>query len=111
MMRFTHPAKGGKLNEMVCPRLTRYLLSFWLRHNRQTAMSRRIDRAHTEYHIILRKLQGCTRAAADGLGVRPVGSIRRAPDHLVGGCANRGIPCQSSVIIEVLGHHFYTRRR
>src|SRR5208282_1535308 len=26
-------------------------LSFWLRHNWQTAMSRRIYRAHTEYHI------------------------------------------------------------
>src|SRR5208337_5197953 len=25
MMRFTHPANGGKLNEMVCPRLTTYL--------------------------------------------------------------------------------------
>src|SRR5450759_3587105 len=43
MMRFTHPANGGKLNEIVCPRGT---LSFWLRHNRQTAMSRRVDRAH-----------------------------------------------------------------
>src|SRR5580698_6470956 len=26
MMRFTHPANGGKLNEMVCPRLTCYLI-------------------------------------------------------------------------------------
>src|SRR6266852_7224898 len=90
MMRFTHPAKGGKLNEMVCPRGT--VLSFRLRHNRQTAMSRSIDRAHTEYHIILRNLQGCTRTAANRLDVFPIGRVRRAPSHLVGGRAGRRFP-------------------
>src|SRR6266478_7744916 len=73
MMRFTHPANGGKLNEMVCPRGT--VLSFGLRHNRQTAMPCRIDRAHTEYHIILRNLQGCTRATANRLDVFPISRV------------------------------------
>ncbi len=50
-------------------------LSLWLGNNRQTAMSRRIDRAHSEYLIILRNAQGCTRAA-DRLDVLPVGGVR-----------------------------------
>src|ERR1700686_2525226 len=95
MMRFTHPANGGKVNEMVCPRGTVFIsssLSFWLRHNRQTAMSRRVYRAHTEYDIILRNLQGCTRTATDRLDVLPIGRFRRAPDHLVGGRSSRRFP-------------------
>src|SRR5450755_4366804 len=109
MMRFTHPAKGGKLNEIVCPRGTN--LSFWLRHNRQTAMSCRIDRAHTEYHIILRNLQRCTRPAAYHLDVRPIRSACRAPNHLIGGRASGRFPRQCRVIIQVFGHNFYACRR
>ncbi len=75
MMRFTHPAKGGKLNEIVCPRGTCLILSFWLGHDWQTAMSRRIDRAHTEYDIILRNLQGCTCTTTNRLDVLPIRGI------------------------------------
>ena len=68
------------------------LLSFWLRHNRQAAMSRRIYRAHSEYDIILRNLQGCTRTATHRLYVLPIRRFRRAPDHLVGGRSSSKVP-------------------
>src|SRR6266404_7999462 len=87
------------------------LLSFGIRNDWQTAMSRRIDRAHTEYDIILRNLQGCTRTATDRLDVLPIRRIRRAPDHLVGSRSGRRLPGQSRVVLEVFGLHFHASRR
>src|SRR5208337_4993045 len=90
---------------------TTHYLSFWLRYNRQTAMSSGIYRPHSEYHIILRNLQGCTRTAADRLDVLPIGRVRRAPDHFVGGRSGRRFPRQSRVVVQVLGQHLYACRR
>src|ERR1700733_10300408 len=93
MMRRTHPSKGGKLNEMVPPRLMGSSSSpFRFGDDGQAAMASGVDCADGEYHIILRKLEDCTRAATDRLDVFPIGSAGGPPNDFVVARAWRRIP-------------------
>jgi hypothetical protein len=74
-------------------------------------MSCAIHRAHAEYYIILRNLQGCTVRTRYHLGVLPFRTAGRAPDYFVARGAGRRFPSQMSIIPEFFGSTARTGRR
>src|SRR3984885_14549527 len=95
MMRRTQPSKGGKLNEMLPPRLmTDSSSPFRFGDDGQAAVASGVESTDGEYLIILRKLEDCTRPARDRMAVPPVRGAGASPNDLVHARARRGIPRQ-----------------